>query len=850
MLQRNKKKIAVSVVSLLGVLSLSAITSASYINTNRDTRKAPEAAVSDMTVPNSFEKIYESDKVEYYFRESRDVFAIRDKATGYVWKTGIDSPFANQIKIAKEAIEEGDESKLSRAAKTCGCEVEELKDIAETPVQNSFTNTYLAMANSLITIEYFDGTGEQMTTKKISSAAEKKDDGKSSLKKDGADNKWKLECEFCVGKIPAKNDKELDKDKMLKVVVHITLGDDGSINYKIPFEEIEGEGTDVLSTISITPFLGASGGELYYYNAESGKWGRTDAEGNITDKTEITPGYVLVPDGSGSLIRFTTNAVKFTSYEGDVYGTDPAENPRYYVETDDAVPIESPVMPVFGISQGDGTQSAFVAYADKGDEYMKIMAVPESEAKNQVRFTYAYPEFQYNFDYFELATQGGDTFRKTREKLNDFDIDITYDFIFGDGSDGSAKADYTGMAMKYRQHLIDEGVLTKQEFGYEDIPIRLDFLMSESKKGVVGTTPVIMTTTKDVDNILTNVISGGIKNINSGLIGWQKNGETLSKPFKATYSSEIGKKKQFKELISKFNDQDVEVSLSRDFVNINENMIDFYNNAAKHNNTQYLAVNKEEVMPENAPVKSFGYALPKKTAEWVDKLYDKVGGFSNAFTFTGISDTLVSSHNTRGRETTVTSAIKLYQKAIEKVEKDGKKINMDSPNAYLWKYTDRFLNSPIGSSQYVYETDTVPFLQMVLHGTMEVYAPYSNFSFYSTDDMLRMIDYNISPSFVLTQQPSYLLASTTSCDFYSTEYSQYSELIQSVYNTVNEQLSQVIGMDWVGREVLEDGIIRNTYTDGTNTKYIVVNYSDDSYTYEDRIVVEANSAKVIEGGAN
>ncbi|MBE5957313.1 MAG: hypothetical protein E7254_00415 [Lachnospiraceae bacterium] len=844
MLQRNKKKMAITVVSLLGVLSLSAIASAAYINTNRDTRMAPEPAESIVLNEGSFEKIYESDKVEYFFRESRDVIAIRDKASGYVWKTGIDSPFTDQIKKAKEALDEGDENTIERLAKRYDCTVDELKEVAETPVQNSFTNTYLAMANSLITIEYFDGIGEQMTVKKISSAAEDDDDGKSSLESDGADNKYKLVCDFCVGKTKD------DDDKMLRVVVHITLGDDGKINYNIPFEEIEGEGTDVLSTISITPFLGASGGELLYYNEKTGKWGRTDDDENSIDKTQITPGYVLVPDGCGSLIRYTTNAVKFTSYEGDVYGEDPAENDRYYVDTDDAVPIESPVMPVFGISQGDGNQSAFVAYADKGDEYMKIVAVPESEAKNQVRFTYAYPAFQYNFDYFELATQSGSAYRKTRDKLNEFDVDLTYEFIFGDGSEDGVKSDYTGMALKYRNHLIDQGVIKKQEYSYDAIPIRLDFLMSESKKGVVGTTPVIMTTTDDVDNILTNVMSNGIKNINSGLIGWQKNGESLSKPFKAKYSSEVGKKKDFKELISKYNDQDIQVSLSRDFVTINDSMIDYYNNAAKHNNTQYISVNKKAVMPENAPITSFGYALPKKTAEWIDKLYGQVGSFSNSFTFTGVSDTLVSSHNTKGRETTVTSAIKMYQKSIEKIKKSGTSINMDSPNKYLWEYTDRYLNSPIGSSQYVYETDTVPFLQMVLNGTMEVYAPYSNFSFYSQSDMLRMIDYNISPSFVLTQEPSYLLASTTSCDFYSTEYNQYSELIQSVYNTVNDQLSQVIGMDWVGREVLQDGIIRNTYSDGITTKYIIINYSDESYSYEDRIAVDALSAKVIEGGAN
>ena len=229
------------------------------------------------------------------------------------------------------------------------------------------------------------------------------------------------------------------------------------------------------------------------------------------------------------------------------------------------------------------------------------------------------------------------------------------------------------------------------------------------------------------------------------------------------------------------------------------------------------------------------------------ELYDEVKDFSNSFTITGVSDVLVSTHDSDGSETSVSEAIKMYEKAVEGIKNDGAKINMENPNAYFWKYVDRYLQTPVGSSQYVYETDTVPFLQMVLNGTMEMYAPYSNFSFYSQSDMLRMIDYNISPSFVLTQQPSYLLASTRSSDYYSTEYDQYAELIQSIYNTVNETLSQVIGYEWQGRTVLEEGVILNNYSNGSSEKVVVVNYTDEAYDYNGTRV-DAESAKVIEGG--
>lgn len=155
---------------------------------------------------------------------------------------------------------------------------------------------------------------------------------------------------------------------------------------------------------------------------------------------------------------------------------------------------------------------------------------------------------------------------------------------------------------------------------------------------------------------------------------------------------------------------------------------------------------------------------------------------------------------------------------------------------------------------------------MVLNGTMEVYAPYANFSFYSQTDMLRMIDYNISPSFVLTQKPSYLLGSTTSSDYYSTEFEQYEELVNTIYNTVNTPLSQVINYNWDSRTVYswdgkeltsaskdangnetDGGIIANQYSKDGDVKTIIINYTSDEIQVNGTSVA-ANSAAVVEGG--
>jgi hypothetical protein len=581
--------------------------------------------------------------------------------------------------------------------------------------------------------------------------------------------------------------------------------------------------------------LGASGGQTKYYNPD------TQMYDIIKDK-DMIPGYVFVPDGSGSLIRFQDNTASFSMYYGDVYGKDPAQVPYYNDTLTDAIPLKEPVMPVFGIAHGNG-QSAFVAYADSGAEYMQVVVRPE---ENLMKYNLAYPRFVYNVDYWQVYNKKGDGFFTLMEQPNAVHIKMTYTFLNGDGSDGTPSADYTGMAATYRKHLIDEGVLKEvQPENNSKIPIRLDFIMADSKKGIVGTDQVVVTTAEDVRNILNTISKDkGIDNINSGLIGWQQEGESFAKPYSDNYSGKIGTKSDFKKLITEFAEKNIDVSYSRDYTIINKEMLNYQGVAARHVNSWYIELNKMYLLPINTPVYLFGYATPKKSAEWFNKQLDRVGSYSKSMTVSGMSNILLSNYNSNGVVSTVSDAIKLYQQTFEKANKDIK-LNFKSPNMYLWKYTDRYLQSPVGTSQYVYETDAVPFLQMVLRGTMEVYGPYANFSFYTQSDILRMIDYNISPSFILSEQPSHYLSSTPSSELYSTEFIQYEDLIDNVYSQVNGALSQVIGYQWTGRTVLENGVIMNTYQNGTDTKEIIINYTDEEKTYENATIAPLSACVVL-----
>ncbi len=770
---------------------------ATYIPTNRDTNLPPDKVTYDITSLDRYEKVHETETVEYYYREDRDIFAVYDKRNGYVWKTGADLAFSSEIKDNMKAAETE----------------EELLAAAE-PKEKSLNTTYIGIANSLITVEYY----EVDTLKNISSASQKGAESRLCMLNDNPATR-RLDVSF----------EELD----LQLKVYITLEED-SITYDIPYEEITGEGKDKMAGILVTPFLGASGGEAQFYDAETGDYGDTEAKYMI-------PGYVLVPDGCGGLIRFSDNAAAFKEYIGDVYGSDASTETYYYSTLSDVVPLKSPVMPVFGIAHGD-KQAAFVAYAESGAEYMDIIVRPEENKK--VKYTWAYPRFEYNTTYFKVYNRQGAGYFSMMEEPQHVDVSVTYTFLAGDGTDGrSYAADYTGMAAAYREHLIEEGILTERTKTADSMPIRLDFIMGDAKKGLLGMEQVVMTTTEDVDNILEDLRGQGVENINSGLIGWQKKGETLTRPDKASYTGRIGTKKEFTGLMKKYAQLGIDISYSREMSTINEEMTAYFNTAAKHINTWYLELQKRYILPDNAPVKTFGYAKPEKVAEWTEKLVDRVGAPGGSFTLDGISNILVGTYDRSGVDCSVTDAIRIYQETLEQLNQDTK-LNLVTPNMYLWKYTDRYLQMPVGTSQYVFETDTVPFLQMVLYGTMEMYAPYSNFSFYTQSDVLKMIDYNMSPSFILSQEPSYLLADTVSSDMYSTEYAQYEELIVSIYTQVNDILSETAGAAWTGREVLENGIICNTYEKEGKAFCIVINYTENSYRYNGT-EISALTAKVI-----
>ncbi|MCL2363474.1 MAG: DUF5696 domain-containing protein [Defluviitaleaceae bacterium] len=782
------KKIAIAFVLICIFAVGHMVNAVEFLPTNRDTRLAPVRAVFEDIPLDSYAFLGQFGNLRYYFRGDRDIIMVQHVDGLFTWRTGLDAPFGLDV------------PELIAAAET---EEERLR-VAE-PIEVRLNAIWTAFANSLITVELFD---TQFNVSRVSSASQGLISESTLMEMDAAHGHFRLDTRFNT---PAAG--------RLYISVHIFLGSDG-ITYRIFPDEITGPGVYALSAIILTPFLGAAGGTRRFFDPETGEHGEPQV-------MPMTPGYIFVPDGSGALIRFAENTVHFSTLTGQVFGPNRSEATLYFNSEVAMTERRHPLMPVFGATHGYH-QQAFVAWAEDGAQYMEIVMMPHN---NTTYYNFVFPRFVVNGTFHQVYNRRGDGFMRMFPQRRDFDITMHYRFLYGED------ASYVGMARTYRQHLIDTGVLTPQTVQNDGTaPIRVDFIMSDARRSILGSTDVVTTSANQVGDIIRSLHDSGVSSINSGMLGAQRGGVTTGHPSNLSFNRSVGTRRNFRNLFSDMADLGADVSFTQDFFHINSQQMNVSRNQALHLNRWGL-VGWDSFEPFLL-VNEISFARPQRSAEWLQTHHDRATNLgAQSVTVSGITNNLLSHWGRRDAMTTA-ETIALFSDTFAGLNVP---INATSPNQYLWAYTTRFLQAPVFHNQFIIATDSVPFLQLVLHNTMEIYGPYANFSFYTQADILRMIDYNVLPSFVLTHSPAHYLGNTNSLNFFSTEYAIYHDIIMNVYSQIAPIMSQVRGLEWLNRTVLANGVVLNTYEGGV---YVLINYTSVPFVHNG-VTVDAQSARLI-----
>lgn len=555
--------------------------------------------------------------------------------------------------------------------------------------------------------------------------------------------------------------------------VHLSLNERGLEVY-IPSDKIAESG-DIygLTSISVFPYFGAV-------------------------RENLAPGYMLIPDQVGGLIRFEKPieaTIRALFYGGDQGLND---NTRAYLS-----------LPVVGIVHHVNHQGFYVS-VDEGAELSELQAVFWS---SRTRYFRTQLNFQLRPIYKAIINAAGDGRDQIPEALTNKDYRATYTLLGDD-------ANYVGIANHYQDYLLNEGALVKQEVS--QLPYLLQFLMGDQTPSFLGTTYLEMTSAQEVESILTQLLNQNVSPSVVALLGWSKDGVIDQSPYRLRDVSGL------KDLEAFMTSQGIDFLRHQDYVSSSElsERIGFNRDVALNYSRLKMSVSRGSL---NAQAINRYFVYPERSLALSNQddlssaYLTSIGGMLNSFYDQGFYDRI----DTR----------MIYDELLTSYET----LMLNQPSLYALKYADYYTHMPIIHSQYYFYTDTVPFVPIVLSGILPVFSSELNFNAIGDILKLQMLDYGMYPNFIITEEPTQTMRFTRSNVFFTTHFNVFENEIRSTYDQFKDIYDAVGFQKVISRDVLDLGIVRITYEDQTQ---LLINYTNDIYTIGN-VNIDALSAEVM-----
>jgi hypothetical protein len=522
-------------------------------------------------------------------------------------------------------------------------------------------------------------------------------------------------------------------------------------------------------------------------------------------KEDFVPGYIFLPDGIGALVDYKkANTGVNSNYQKSIYGN----SIGYNVEPNlnNIAPDGSRIYaPVFGFVHGVD-QNAIFAEIESGAAYGNLNLYYPSRNRG---YTTVFPEFVFRRTYSQPIDKIGNTITLMQQHLNDVDIKIKYQLLENEN------ANYVGMAKAYRESLLDKGLINSQMSSSTDIPLHLETLMLEKKEGILFKDTIVMTTFKQFEMMIKTLNEQEIYHIIATIDGYTKHGASWSPPSYQGISRKVGSKSDLAKIEALVSD----LYLMGEFMMASTESTGYnqYQDLAKKINDQlyrYTFSTDTKYLLEHNKIKD---TYRKSIAEL--KSYAISGMALRSFGSLLYDDF--------SNQKYLNNQIELLNELL--AESNQKNAIYDA-NDYLWGQMDAFFEFPMYSSQLIAFDDTVPFLSIVLSGHIDLFGPYANFYPYARDELLRLIDFNIYPTFIVTHKSSKYLQETGLESIYSSRFTDLSHAIGVYYHFVNDALSHTLHQQISNREILANGVVKVTYGNGV---FIIVNYTNETVTYDE-----------------
>lgn len=522
-------------------------------------------------------------------------------------------------------------------------------------------------------------------------------------------------------------------------------------------------------------------------------------------------GYVFFPDGSGALTYNTPNHGESTEiYETSIYSEQSVD--MAWENNRDATGLKRTMLPVYGSKKDN---QAMLAIIEGGDTNASVCLLPSGNTfnLNRINAKFKYRNAVQVTSSSEYATGMAQIFEKQALEVN---AAIRYQFLNGK----NYTADYSGMASAYRDRLLEEGQLKKSELLNGEMPLALDFVAGTWKSMLFYQSYVSISSFDEMGIVADEMKQAGINNLLMHVQSWEK--QTAPSTLKVPKAA--GGAQGVQSLTEKLKANGGNLFLGIDLVDADT----FENNISESK----LALDTDLRIFE---FQSFWYKLfsplyvQKNTAKTIKSL-GKLGNPGVAVERMG--ELIYHDYNDSYKLTRSACAetwTDIYDQLAEVAP-----TAVYGGNAYLFEAADWLMDIPMSSSGYTFSDESVPFYQMVVHGSI----PYSSKPFnhfYDKDkEKLQTIEYGCIPLYKLTYNDSSTLRKLFNA--FTTPYADVKDEIIETYNEFNGKLAGLTTEYMVKHESLTKDVKRVEYSDGT---VIYLNYADAAYTTADGVQIPA-----------
>lgn len=526
-------------------------------------------------------------------------------------------------------------------------------------------------------------------------------------------------------------------------------------------------------------------------------------------------GYAMIPDGSGALIRYTETPYD-SAYIKRIYGRDLGIQSS--ITSTEHLKEESTLsLPLYGINHGY-QQAAFLAELTSGYGAAELHSYP-----------YMYNAIDINTTFFAYKTRDRSLIELSGGAISSiplinkdpypFDYEVKYSFL------ANEEASYSGMAKRYQEHLdleIDEE---------QTMDMHLEIVGIDQKPSLFGQTHVKLTTYKEAKNIILDLYED-IKNFEVTYRSYNQGGTYGKTPYQFKYASALGGRSQFKKMMEAVHETDgVIMSLEHSPLVLAHTRV--FDSQLRKTTLNLFEVGIDSSRDSTGTMLSV-LGLSERILRYDQRF--------KSYDLTHLSLKAIGdlSFSYQRNQTTVYREQMISEMMNEMDELNDYYLGLYQPANYFYSSISSYYETPYQANSYAYISQSIPFIPLILSGSVKLYSPLLNYVNNLDEMTLKMIEYQLRPSFIVTAKPGYLLRYTHVEYLYTTEYSVWEEVIKATYQDVYDVLKDVQGERMLSHQYIELGLAEIQY----ESHVIYVNYSDITYTIGTTVIAPMSAISV------